>query len=167
MIDSEFERKGREMATTWDNLLETNDALMRRITALEAEIDSLEQLNSCGHKKKFTETYYTTVGSFGLEPDGEYCVVCEHEKTVLQYVAETDAILSRIQDELQFQTQMAKARDEAAEYYRRLLQEARAGRDVVIGHARTLAKYAHVPDVITGEEFPDLEHAAVLIEMYS
>ena len=40
--------------------------IVRRITALEAEIDSLEQLNSCGHKKKFTETYYTTVGSFGL-----------------------------------------------------------------------------------------------------
>ena len=54
--------------------------IVRRITALEAEIDSLEQLNSCGHKKKFTETYYTTVGSFGLEPDGEYCVICEHEK---------------------------------------------------------------------------------------
>ena len=37
MIDSEFERKGREMATTWDNLLETNDALMRRIAELERD----------------------------------------------------------------------------------------------------------------------------------
>ena len=41
MIDSEFERKGREMATTWDNLLETNDALMRRIAELERERDQL------------------------------------------------------------------------------------------------------------------------------
>ena len=40
MIDSEFERKGREMATTWDNLLETNDALMRRIAELERERDA-------------------------------------------------------------------------------------------------------------------------------
>ena len=32
-------------------------------------------------------------------------------------------------DELQFQTQMAKDTDEAAEYYRRLLLEARAERD--------------------------------------
>ena len=38
MIDSEFERKGREMATTWDNLLETNDALVRRIAELEREL---------------------------------------------------------------------------------------------------------------------------------
>ena len=41
MIDSEFERKGREMATTWDNLLETNDALMRRIAELERERDTI------------------------------------------------------------------------------------------------------------------------------
>ena len=70
-------------------------------------------------------------------------------------------------DELQFQTQMAKDTDEVAEYYRRLLQEARAERDEVIGHARTLAKYALVPDVVAGEEFPEIEHVAVLIEKYS
>ena len=45
-------------------------------------------------------------------------------------------------DELQFQTQMAKDTDEVAEYYRRLLQEARAERDEVIADARRLAKIA-------------------------
>ena len=34
--------------------------------------------------------------------------------------------------ELEFQTQIAKDTDEVAEYYRRLLQEARAERDEVI-----------------------------------
>ena len=69
--------------------------------------------------------------------------------------------------ELEFQTQMAKDTDEVAEYYRRLLLEARAERDVAIGHARTLAKHARVPDVVAGEEFPEIEHVAVLIEKYS
>ena len=69
-----------ELQTMRQSKEHESERAQSRITALEAEIDSLEQLNSCGHKKKFTETYYTTVGSFGLEPDGEYCVICEHEK---------------------------------------------------------------------------------------
>ena len=44
--------------------------------------------------------------------------------------------------ELEFQTQMAKDTDEVAEYYRRLLLEARAERDEVIADARRLAKIA-------------------------
>ena len=44
--------------------------------------------------------------------------------------------------ELEFQTQTAKDTDEVAEYYRRLLQEARAERDEVIADARRLAKIA-------------------------
>ena len=70
-------------------------------------------------------------------------------------------------DELQFQAKIAKDTDGAAEYYRRLLLEARAERDEAIGHARTLAKHARVPDVVLGEEFPEIEHVAVLIEKYS
>ena len=54
--------------------------------------------------------------------------------------------------ELGFQTQIAKDTDEVAEYYRRLLQEARAERDEVIADARRLAHIAKNVRIVSESE---------------
>ena len=104
---------------------------------------------------------FTMIASVGEGQPDTYALPCVDAQGN-QIISAKDKTM-----ELGFQTQIAKDTDEVAEYYRRLLQEARAERDEVIGHARTLAKYVHVPDVVAGEEFPEIEHVAVLIEKYS
>ena len=124
------------MATTWDNLLETNDALMRRIAELERERDAANKRARTAELDALALADWINDDSAQLKD-----IILLVEKWLKASKFDND----QLREEL----------------------EARAERDEVIGHARTLAKYARVPDVVAGEEFPEIEHVAVLIEKYS